>query len=241
MISPTDQPIQIPINPISIYGQKIAPSHQAEHVGVVRSDEGNLPHLLGRILSHKKAKFAILSSGISRGHRGNPAAAIVLEKIFALPVLLSGDSSLYLTSWEVNTIDCCYQTPLSDLLKLYKGTPQTFVYFMSGSLPGTALIHQRQLSQFSMICNLRNDPLHQRARHALTCLPPKHKSWFNQIRDICLLYGLPHPLTLLSEPPSPSTFKKLCKSLILDYWETKLRAEVSSFGSWSTLSLNSTP
>ena len=231
MISPTNQPIQIPINPISIYGQKIAPSHQAEHVGVVRSDEGNLPHLLGRILSHKKAKFAILSSGISRGHRGNPAAAIVLEKIYALPVLLSGVSSLYLTSWEVNTIDSCYKTTLSDLLKLYKGTPQAFVYFMSGSLPGRALIHQRQLSLFSMICNLRNDPLHQRARHALTCLPPKHKSWFNQIRDICLLYGLPHPLTLLSEPPSPPSFKKLCKSLILDYWETKLRAEVSSLGS----------
>ena len=96
---------------------------------------------------------------------------------------------------------------------------------MSGSLPGRALIHQRQLSLFSMICNLRNDPLHQRARHALTCLPPKHKSWFNQIRDICLLYGLPHPLTLLSEPPSP------CKPLILDYWETKLRTEVSSLGS----------
>ena len=37
MISPTNQPVQIPINPISIYGQKIAPSHQAEHVGVIRS------------------------------------------------------------------------------------------------------------------------------------------------------------------------------------------------------------
>ena len=49
MISPTNQPVQIPISPISIYGQKIAPSHQAEHVGVIRSDQGNLPHLLGRI------------------------------------------------------------------------------------------------------------------------------------------------------------------------------------------------
>ena len=92
-----DQTVQIPINPISIYGKKIAPLHQAEHIGVIRSDQGNLPHLLGRILSHKKAKFAILSSGISRGHRGNPAAAIVLEDIYALPVLLSGDSSLYRT------------------------------------------------------------------------------------------------------------------------------------------------
>ena len=163
MISPTNQPVQIPISPISIYGQKIAPSHQAEHVGVIRSDQSSSP--AWKNLSHKKAKFAILSSGISRGHRGNPAAAIVFEKIYALPVLLTGDSSLYRTGWEVYTIDSFYKTTLSDLLK---GTPQAFVYFMSGSLPGTALIHQRQLSQFGMICNLRNNSLHQRARHALS-------------------------------------------------------------------------
>ena len=57
------------------------------------------------------------------------------------------------------------------------------------------------------------------------------KSWFVQVKDICLMYGLPHPLTLLSDPPSPNSFKKLCKSRIYDYWETILCIEVSSLGS----------
>ena len=238
MISPNHQPVQIPINPISIYGHEIAPSDQAEHVGVIRSEQGNLPHLLGRILNHKKAKFAILSSGLSRGHRGNPAAAVVLEKIYALPVLLSGVSSLYLTSCEMNMIDNIYKTTLCNLLKLYNGTPQAFVYFMAGSLPGRALIHQRQLSLFFMICNLRGDPLHRRARHALTSLLPKHKSWFNQIRDICLLYGLPHPLTLLSDLPH----SRSCAShSFLTIGKQSFEQRFHPWAPWTTSNQNSTP
>ena len=49
-------------NPIITNGQQITFSHQAEHVGVIRSTDVNLPHLLSRVLNHKKAKGQILSS-----------------------------------------------------------------------------------------------------------------------------------------------------------------------------------
>ena len=98
---------------------------------------------------------------------------------------------------------------------------------MSGSLPGKAILHQRQLSIFSMICHLPEDPLNTRAVYALTNCSPNQKSWFTQIRDICLLYRLPHPLELLKNPLSKESFKKLARSLIADHWETKLRREAS--------------
>ena len=231
MLSVQQDHMKPPINPISINGQVILPSQQAEHVGVKRSTEGNLHHLLDRVLVHKKARGALMSSGISRCHRGNPAASVTLEKLYALPVLLSGVPSLYLSKWDINIIDSSYKNSLLGLLKLYPGTPQAFIYFIAGSLPGAAIIHQRQLSLFNMICNLTQDPLNSRARYSLTNLSRKHRSWFTQIRDICLLYGLPHPLSLLDDPPSPVAFKKHCKSRILYYWESKLRAEVSSLSS----------
>ena len=204
----------VPYNPIKMNDQEIPFSDRAEHVGVVRSPEGNIPHILDRILAHKKKLGALLFTGIARSHRGNLAASVKIEKLYGMPVLFSGVASLVLLKSEIQIIDQHYKNTLSSLLKLHHGTPQSFIYFMSGSLPGKAILHQRQLSLFSMICQLPLDPLNARARHVLTTSSPTSRSWFSQIREICLLYGFPHPLQLLEKPLSKIAFKKLARSHI---------------------------
>ena len=54
------------VSPININNFPIKFSSSAEHVGVVRSNSGNLPHIWDIISSHKKALFAILPAGLSR-------------------------------------------------------------------------------------------------------------------------------------------------------------------------------
>ena len=51
----------------------------AEHVGVIRSVQGNLPHILNRISSHNKALHSVLPVGLARSHRGNPSASLRVE------------------------------------------------------------------------------------------------------------------------------------------------------------------
>ena len=34
--------------------------------------------------------YAVLHAGLAKGHRGNPAASLKIETVFAIPVLLSG-------------------------------------------------------------------------------------------------------------------------------------------------------
>ena len=217
----------IPYNPISFGGKDIGFSTKAEHVGVIRSSDGNLPNLLSRFTAHRRALAALLFAGIARNHRGNISASLKIEKIFALPVLLSGLASLVLSKAEVNMIDQHYVNTLKNLLKVHNGTPQVFVLFMSGSLPCKALLHLRMLSLFSMISRLPNDPLFLRAKYALTVAQQSWKSWFSEIRALTLLYGLPHPLSLLEHPLPKETFKKLAKSAVLGYWERKLRAQAA--------------
>ena len=217
----------IPINPITIDSKQISFTESAEHVGVIRSTQGNIPHICGRISAHRKALGALLFSGIAQSHRANPAASVRIEKLYAMPVLFSGVASLVLNRSEIEMIDHHYKTTLSNLLKLYPGTPTPFIYFMCGSLPAKAILHLKQLGLFIMICQLHGDPLNRRARQVLTKGKPSSKSWFIQIRDICLLYDLPHPLQLLSNPPSKQTFKKLAKAQVISYWELKLRQETS--------------
>ena len=61
----------------------------------------------------------------------------------------------------------------------------------------------------------------------LTVSRPSSMSWFVQIRDICLKYSLPHPLSLLQNPPTKATYKHLVKSKVLDYWENELRLKAT--------------
>ena len=199
--------------------------NEAEHVGVLRSSAGNLPNLLERIASHKKALSAVSSAGLARSHRGNPAASIRVHQLYATPVLLSGLASLVLTETEVKIIDTHYKNTVQNLQRLHQNTPRGVVFLLAGCLPVRAVLHSRQLSLFAMICHLPDDPLNIHAKYILTNAPPSAKSWFQQVRDSCSLYGLPDPLQLLHNPPSKEKFKSEAKQSIVDYWHEHFTVE----------------
>ena len=93
------------ISPICIDGNYIPFSESGEHVGVIRSTEGNGPSILSRISAHRKAVFSLLSSGLAKNHRANPAASIKVERLYGLPVLLSGLATLVLSTPEQATLE----------------------------------------------------------------------------------------------------------------------------------------
>ena len=83
-----------------------------------------------------------------------------------------------------------------------------------------------------MITRLKNDNVLR--KHALNIFSYNtfsKKSWFHQVRVLCLKYGLPHPLTLLTSPPTKEQFKSLVKKKVIDYWEKNLRDEASNLES----------
>ena len=213
-------------NMITINGVSVTFTSEAEHVGVLRSTEGNMPNILHRVAEHKKSLGAVLSAGLARGHRGSPAAALRVHQLHCTPVLFSGLASLCLTKAEIKVIDRHYQHTLQNLQRLHQRTPRSIIFFLAGSLPGEALLHMRQLSLLSMICHLPEDPLHQHAKHVLAA--HSSGSWFHQLRDICQQYKLPHPLILLGDPVPKMKFKKLVKLRVTEFWQHKLAAECSS-------------
>jgi hypothetical protein len=82
-----------------------------------------------------------------------------------------------------------------------------------------------------MVTRMPDSVLHRHATNILTTASPSASSWFQQIRDLCILYQLPHPLTTLQDPPKKSAFKRLVKSHVVDHWEIKLREKASSLTS----------
>ena len=82
-----------------------------------------------------------------------------------------------------------------------------------------------------MICHLPQDPLNIRARYVLVNERCTAQSWFQQIRQLCLTYGLDHPLKLLDSPPSKTKFKALIKEKVVEHWERVLREEAANLPS----------
>ena len=82
-----------------------------------------------------------------------------------------------------------------------------------------------------MITRSTGSVLHAHAIQILSSAKQSCHSWFLQIRQLCLMYELPNPILLLENPLPPTSFNKLMKSKIVDYWEQKLRAEASQLTS----------
>ena len=120
---------------------------------------------------------------------------------------------------------------IHNLQKLHDHTPDAVIFFLYGTLPGKAVFHLRQFSLLSMISHLQDNPLYQHAVRVLIADKQSSSSWFHQVRDNCLLYGLPYPLTILQNPIPRVKLKRMIKQAILEYWQKKLRAEVSNLDS----------
>ena len=214
------------LSPIQISNNKIPSVISAEHVGVLRSVTGNLPHIQQRLSSHRKALSAILYSGMARRHRANPLASLRANTIFGIPVLFSGLASLILNKHETDIISQHLKETVQNLLKLHQKTPEPFIFFIAGSLPGEALLHMKQLTLFGAICRLPGNVLNTIASNILTSMTDKDTSWFAQIRALCFRYALPHPLIQLNNPLTKDKFKTLLKQNIVQYWQEHLRRKV---------------
>ena len=111
------------VNPIKIDNEIINFSQSAEHLGMVRSTNGNLPTILDRLSAHRKAMAGVLHTGIGRSHRGNPAASLRIQQIYGNPVLFSGLGPLIPLKQEITIIDQHHKKYLCSLQRLFPCTP----------------------------------------------------------------------------------------------------------------------
>ena len=226
-IDPTQETSFLELN-----GNTIPFSSEAEHLGVLRtSSASNLPNVMKRISAHRRKLYSLLPAGLASRHNASPSSCLKIEKLYALPVLLSGLGSLVLSTLEVKTLHSHYKKTLRSLLKLPNDIPDPALYFLAGSLPLEAYLHMRVLSNFSMICHLQNNPLHSIAKNALIRARPSSRSWFTMLREICIKYNLPHPLNLLDSPLPPIKFKTMYKLKIKEYWRIYLYEKCSALSS----------
>ena len=147
--------------------------------------------------------------------------------MFIRTVLLSGLSSILLNKKEVNLISHHYKIHIQRLLKLHQATPAPVVFFIAGCLPLPARLHLRIFSLFGQICRLGggDNILAKHAANIFSSASGSSKSWFWNVRQLCLQYDLPHPATWLVTKPAKQLVKISTKLVVHQYWLSKLRSE----------------
>ena len=100
--------VDLAVNTITVDCQEITPSHGATHVGVVRCGEGNGPNIAARVSVNRSAMYSVVSAGLAKGHRANPAAWLRVEEIYCITFLLSGLGCLVLTGKEEKMLEQHY-------------------------------------------------------------------------------------------------------------------------------------
>ena len=183
--------------------------------------------------AHRGAVNGLLSLGLGKGHRANPGASLRVESVFGVPVLLSGLASMVLTAKEENLIGQHYKVHVQRLLRLHQATPAPVVFLLAGCLPLPAQLHIKMFSLFGQLCRLRDGAniLAARARSIFAAASTNTRSWFWRIRQLCLQYGLPHPLEWLDRRPPKQLVKSRVKAAVMEYWLEQLRTKADTLSS----------
>jgi hypothetical protein len=145
--------------------------------------------------------------------------------------------SLILSSKEESLLNQQYKVHLQRLLRLHQATPDPVVFFLAGCLPLQAQLHLRMFSLFGQLCRLREGDnfLVEHAMQVYSSASASCKSWFWKLRQLCLQYGLPHPVTWIASQPSKIQVKTMARNAVLEYWHARLVAKADSLESLSHL------
>ena len=107
-------------SPIIMDGAPLPLSPQADHVGILRCPGGsNLPSITARIAAHTKSLYSVISCGMARSHRGNPAASLRVETCYSAPKLFSGLATLLLSPTKMSVLSVHRRLTLQRLQRLH--------------------------------------------------------------------------------------------------------------------------
>ena len=150
-------------------------------------------------------------------------------RIYNLPLLSSGLQALPLRPSDLKPAAIFQNKTLRGFLKLSRTSPTPSLYFLLGELPVEGKVHIATLSLFHAIWENHGTTVHQMVKYILMMCGSNSTTLSNHIQLLCLKYGLPSPLQLMSTPPWPKDYWKVfVTTKVTVYHETELRRLASN-------------
>ena len=153
-----------------------------------------------------------------------PTVKIHLWHIYNLSVLRSGLAALPIRPANIKSISTFQNKIIRGFLHLSESSPTPALYFLLGELPIEAQLHMDVLSLFYNIWANPDTTVFKLVQYILKMSSNESTTWAVHVRLLCLQYGLPDPLHLLSDLAWPkSVWSAHVRTKITCYTEQKLR------------------
>ena len=207
----------------------ITPSPSLAHLGITRyaSTIAGNDLINDRITTARRTGFGIIGAGLHGIGGINNACTKKIIDTYIIPRLLYGLESLVITTKQKELLDGF----LRDLLKKVQALPQRTAneapYLLLNTITAEGLLDIKLLTFFGKVVSDNTSILHQVGLRQLATKSLGSNSWFVSITKLAYKYDLPSPHTLLQTPVKQSTWKKLVKKKVSQYWLNKLQTSAS--------------
>ena len=210
--------------PWSLNGERIAVVQNNEHLGLVVSglheEQKNVDI---NITKCRNSIFGLLGPVFAYSCKLSPSVKLHLWRIYCLPVLRSGLSSLPIRPTVLKPMQIFQNKILRGFLELSDSSPVPSLYFLSGELPIEGRLHLDFLSLFFNILSNPQTKVFEIVKYILMMTDNRSTTWSAHLRMLCIMYGLPDPLRLMSTPPTKSEWQTLTQTKVTVYHEQRLR------------------
>ena len=181
----------------------------------------NIDH---RISKGRNALFSLLGSSFAFKCKLSPIVKLHLLKTFINPVLRTGLSTFSLRPHNIQPISVFHRKTLKSLLQLSITAPTPSIHFLTAELPIEAQIHQDVFSLFYSVWTNPQTKIYNIIKYLLQNSNGNSRTWAIHVRNLCKLYKMEDPLSLLfQDPPPKSQFKEYVTTKIVSYHESELR------------------
>ena len=168
--------------------------------------------------------FSLLGSDLAYKSLMSPVVKLHLYNTFTCPILRSGLGTFALRQNKIESLALFQRKIIKSILHVNDSAATPANYFLTGQLPIEAKIHCDVFSLFYNVWSNPDSKIHHIVKYLLSHNTANSRTWAQHVRNLCNMYVIEDPLSMLSrDPPSKSVFKNNVKSTITAFHENELR------------------
>lgn len=230
-IKTTNKPIEIEKDFWTINEEPMPIVQNSSHIGIQKNEKNTMISTIeDNIKKSRRTLYSLMGTGMHGRNGLDPETIISLLKTYVLPILTYGLEILIPSGKPFDTLQLFYKRLLKQLLSLPQNIADPAIYILSGLLPMEAMIHLKCLTLFGNITRSSRNSIEWRlAERQLLGKSTDSKSWFIEIKKICLKYDIHDCYKYLTLPLEKAKWKLMINRKIHEYWVSRINEESKLF------------
>ncbi|CAC5405005.1 unnamed protein product [Mytilus coruscus] len=232
-VNTSSRAIEIEDNFWHINNNPLPVVEHSSHIGIQKCQKKSAKLTVDEnVKKARRSLNSLMGAGLHGRNGLDPETVITLLNTYVMPILTYGLEILLPKGSNFDTIHQFHKKIIKQILSLSQQIADPAIYILSGMLSIEAEIHLKALTLFGNITRANKTSVECRlAERQLQLKSHSSKSWFIEIKKICLKYNLPDCQKFLINPLGKFQWKNLITRKIYTYWSEKINDKSEGYSS----------